>query len=113
MTETQAQQEQRIHQLLNDTRLYIEQDITTTHDINLKRIEIDAATVVTLSIVSEMLPESVQQQVKAIIDLHEQVWNMDIPSTTGMTPRKPLGQRFFHRFAFFHPAMKGNGLSPT
>ena len=94
MTEPKAQQEERVRQKLNETRLYIEQDITNTEDITLKRIEIDAATVVTLSLVTELLPESVQQQVKAIINLHEQVWNMDTPAVTGITPRKPLGERF-------------------
>lgn len=114
MTENKTQQEERIRQQLNDTRLYIEQDIANTDDITLKRIEVDAATVVTLSLVTELLPTSVQQQVKAIIELHEQVWNMDTPAVTGITPRKPLGERLFHRFAFFlHLEMKNKGLSTT
>ncbi|GCE21072.1 hypothetical protein [Dictyobacter kobayashii] len=101
MVETQSQQVGRISQQLDETKAYLEQDLAAATDITLKRIELDAATVVTLTLVSELLPEQIQKQVKELITLHEQVWNMDMPPVAGTTPRKPLGERLFHRFAFF------------
>lgn len=101
MGETQLQRIERIRQHLDDARASLEQDLAVSNDVTLKRIEVDAATVVTLSLVSELLPEPIQKQVTDLISLHEQVWNMDAPAVVGHTPRKPLGERLFHRFAFF------------
>ncbi|GCE06891.1 hypothetical protein [Dictyobacter aurantiacus] len=109
MVETQSQRLERIRRQLDDTRASLERDLAISSDVTLNRIEVDAATVVTLSLVSELLPESVQKQVEEVISLHEQVWNTDAPAVVGQTPRKPLGERIFHRFAFFsaHPARQG------
>lgn len=109
MAETQSQRLERISQHLDEARTSLEQDLAASSDVTLKRIEIDAATVVTLSLVSELLPEPIQKRVTEIISLHEQVWNMDTPAVVGHTPRKPLGERLFHRFAFFsaHAAKQG------
>ena len=101
MAETQAQQIERILQHLVEVQTRTEQDIATTSDDMLKRIEVDAATIVTLSIVTELLPESIQRQVQYIINLHEKVWNADSPSTASTTPRKPLGQRLIRRLVSF------------
>lgn len=101
MAETQSQRIERIRQQLNDTRISLERDLAASSDITLKRIEVDAATCVTLTQVSELLPEPIQKEVTELLSLHEQVWNMDAPAMVGHTPRKPLGERIFHRFAFF------------
>ncbi|GHO84808.1 hypothetical protein [Dictyobacter formicarum] len=109
MAETQSQRVKRISQHLDEARTSLEQDLAASNDVTLKRIEVDAATVVTLSLVSELLPEQIQKQVTEFISLHEQVWNTDAPVVVGHTPRKPLGERLFHRFAFFsaHAAKQG------
>lgn len=99
--ETPEQQEERIYRYLCEVKSRIEQDLDETTDVVLKRIEVDAATTVTLSLVSELLPEHIQEHVKAIIQLHEQVWNMDTPAPTGATPRKPLGERLTQRFSYY------------
>ncbi len=99
--ETAEQREERIRQHLAEARGRIEVDITETEDIFMKRIEADAAAVVTLSIIKELLPNQVQEHVQAIIDLHEEVWSRDDASMPGMTPRKPLGERLLHRISIF------------
>lgn len=101
MSETQAEREERIHHHLAEAKQRIEQDIAATSDSTLRRIEVDAATVVTLSLVNELLPERIQHQVQEIIDLHETIWNMDTSPTDNTTPRKPLGQRLIRRFTSF------------
>ncbi len=101
MSETQAEREERIHQHLAEVKQRIKQDIAATSDSTLRRIEVDAATMVTLSLVNELLPEHIQHQVQEIIDLHETIWNMDTAPTDSTTPRKPLGQSLIQRFAPF------------
>lgn len=101
MTEPQVQREERVYQQLAEARIRIESDIAYTADPTMKRIEADAAAIVALTIVSELLPAPVREQVQAIICLHEHVWNADeIPASVGITPRKPIGERLLHRFAF-------------
>jgi hypothetical protein len=101
LSESQAQQEERVHHHLVEARKRIEQDIAETSDSTLRRIEVDAAAVVTLSLVSELLPQNIRLQVQGIIDLHETIWSLDTPPIDNATPRKPLGQRLIRRFAFF------------
>jgi hypothetical protein len=98
MTETQEQQEERIRRHLIETQARIEQDVQATTDITMKRIEVDAATVVTLSLVAELLPTTLQEHVHSIINLHSEVWNMDTLSLMHSTPRIPLGKRLIQRF---------------
>ncbi len=101
MRESAEQREERIKRHLAEARERIKEDIAGTEDMFMKRIEADAATVVTLSIVKELLPDQVREQVQAIIDLHEEVWNMDSTLTPGITPRKPPGARLFNRISLF------------
>jgi hypothetical protein len=101
LSETQAQQEERVHHHLVEARKRIEQDIAETPDSMLRRIEVDAAAIVTLALVNELLPQNIQLQVQGIIDLHETIWNLDTLPTDNATPRKPLGQRLIRRFTFF------------
>lgn len=101
MLESAEQREERIKRHLAEARERIEEDIAGTEDIFMKRIEADAAAIVTLSIIKELLPDQVREQVQAIIDLHEEVWNTDSAVTPGITPRKPLGERLLHRISLF------------
>jgi rRNA-processing protein FCF1 len=57
--ESQEQRELQIVQQLLRAREHIEFDVVATSDIPLKRIESNGVLVVTLSIVNELLPESV------------------------------------------------------
>jgi hypothetical protein len=100
MSDARTQREERVCQHLAEARASIEQDILYTTDPTLKRIEADAAAIVTLNIVAELLPVSVQEHVRAIIKLHESTWNNDeVPGEYSATPRKPLGERLFNRIA--------------
>jgi len=99
--ETAEQRQERIKQHLAEARGRIEEDIASTTDIMMKRIEADAAAVVTLSIINELLPEQVREHVQAIIDLHEDVWNTDGPALHGVTPRKPLKERMLNKISIF------------
>ena len=98
MSETQEQREERIYHHLVAAKKRIEQDIAETTDTAMKRIEIDAAMVVTLSLVNELLPENIQKEIQEIMHLHGTVWALDTPPTDNTTPRKPLGQRLIERF---------------
>ncbi len=98
--ESAEQREERIRRHLIEARARIEEDLAETEDIFMKRIEADAATVVTLSIIKELLPSSVREHVQAIINLHEEVWSSDSAVAPGITPRKPLGERLLQRFSF-------------
>ena len=99
--ESQDQREADVRRRLEEVRAQIEQDIASTSDSMLKRIELDAATVVTLSIVAELLPPQVREQVRELVDLHEEVWLTDTVPADGTTPRKPLRGRFFGMFSPF------------
>ena len=101
MSETQEQREERIYHHLIDAKKRIEQDIAETSDTNMKRIEIDAAMVVTLALVIELLPEHIQNEIQEIIHLHGTVWALDAPPTDSTTPRKPLGKRLIERLNIF------------
>jgi hypothetical protein len=98
--ETPEHKEERIRKRLEVVRDSVEQDIISTADITMKRLEVDAATVVTLSIIVELLPEKLQKHIGEIIRLHEEVWNRDFPPAGGLTPRKPLGRRLLEKFNF-------------
>ncbi|GAC1357528.1 MAG: hypothetical protein NVS2B12_22970 [Ktedonobacteraceae bacterium] len=101
MLESVEQKQERVRRHLVEARARIEADISGTEDAIMQRIEADAATVVTLSIVKELLPEQIRAQVQAIIDIHEAVWTADNPVLPGVTPRKPLGTRLLNRFSTF------------
>jgi hypothetical protein len=99
MAETQTQRVERILQHLIEVHAHAEHDVTATTDEMLKRIEVDAATIVALSLIAELLPEPIQDQIQCIINLHEKVWNADTPPSPRVTPRKPLGERLIRRLA--------------
>ena len=101
MSETREQREERIGRHLAEARERIEEDIAETEDILMKRIEADAAAVVTLSIIKELLPNQAREHVQAIIDLHEAVWSTDNVVAPGITPRKPLSERLLNRISIF------------
>ncbi|HCJ33634.1 MAG TPA: hypothetical protein DHV65_04960 [Ktedonobacter sp.] len=65
----------------------------------MKRIEVDAATIAVLAIVSELLPEQIQEQLRTIVTLHEKTWQIDIPAVEGETPRKPLSEELIETIA--------------
>lgn len=100
ISETPEHKEERIRKHLEAVRDRVEQDVVSTADITMKRLEVDAATVVALSIVAELMSEGLQEQIRELIRLHEEVWNRDLPSTENLTPRKPLGRRLFEKFCF-------------
>ena len=100
-SESQEQRETHVLQQLAQARAHIIEDIAATPDLSMKRIEAEAAIVVTLSIVNELLPEAVQEQVRAILSLHDQIWQLDTPPPGGTTPRKPLGRGWLGRLPFF------------
>ena len=110
MPETIEQREERIRRHLVEVRARIEEDLAETEDTCMKRIEADAATVVTLSIIKELLPNQIREHVQAIIDSHEEVWSQDSVVASGMTPRKPLGERLLHRFSAFVRTGEGRSI---
>ncbi len=110
MSETAEQKEERIRRHLVEVRARIEADLAGTEDTFMQRIEADAATVVTLSIIKELLPNQVREHVQAIIDLHEEVWSLDSAVAPGITPRKPLGERLLHRFSTFVRTGEGRSM---
>lgn len=107
MFETAEQRQQRVKKHLAEARKRIEEDITSTTDFTMKRIEADAAAVVTLSIIKELLPEQIREHVQAIIDVHEDVWKIDGPVMHGITPRKPLRERLLNKISIFMHATEG------
>lgn len=100
-TESQEQREARILQQLARARAHITQDVAATPDISMKRIEAEAALVVTLSLVNELLPESIQKEVSGILNLHDRIWQLDSPPPDCSTPRKPPGKGWLGRLPFF------------
>jgi hypothetical protein len=78
----------------------MEQVIDSPVEIVTKRIEADAATIAVLAVVSELLPEQIQMQVRTIVTLHEKTWNIDMPAVEGETPRKPLSEDLIDTIAF-------------
>jgi 2-iminoacetate synthase ThiH len=110
MSETAEQREERIRRHVLEVRTRIEEDLAGTEDMLMKRIEADAATVVTLSIIKELLPNHIREHVQAIIDVHEEVWNSDGAIAPSMTPRKPLGERLLHKFSTFMRAGEGRSV---
>ena len=88
--ESEKQKQERIHKHLEGVIDRMEQVIDSPTEVLVKRIEVDAAAIAVLAVVSELLPEPVQKQIRTIVGLHEKTWGIDIPAEEGETPRKPL-----------------------
>ena len=91
-SETQAQIQESIHKHLHGVIDSMEQAISSKNEIEWKRIQVDAATTAVLAIVADLLLEQIQEQIRTIISLHEKTWNIDMPSTEGEIPHKPLSE---------------------
>ncbi len=77
----------------------MEQVVDSPVEVTVKRIEVDAATIAVLAIVSELLPEQIQEQLRTIITLHEKTWQIDMPAVERETPRKPLSEELIETIA--------------
>lgn len=97
--EIDEQKQKDIHKHLEGVINRMEQVIDSPVEVAIKRIEVDAATIAALAVVSELLPELIQEQVRAIVTLHEKTWNIDMPAVEGETPRKPLSQELIDTIA--------------
>lgn len=97
--EIDEQKQEDIHKHLEGMIHRMEQVIDSPIEVATKRIEVDAATMAALAVVSELLPELIQEQVRIIVTLHEKTWNIDIPAVEGETPRKPLPQELIDTIA--------------
>ena len=98
---TNEQKQESVYRCLERAVEVIEKDINSTPHVMMKRIEADAAVIATLNIVAELLPAHIQEQIKKVIVLHDEVWKTDTLSPEGGTPRKPLAQglqRWVQRF---------------
>ena len=91
-SETQEQKQERIHKHLQGVIDRMQLAISSRNEVEWKRIQVDAATTAVLAIVTELLPEQIQEQIRTIISLHEKTWNINIPSTEGEIPHKPLSE---------------------
>jgi len=92
--ESEEQKQERIHKHLQGVIGRMEQVIDSPTEVLMKRIEVDAATIAVLAVVSDLLPEPIQEQIRTIIRLHEKTWKIDIPAEEGETPRIPLSEEF-------------------
>ncbi|SRR5258708_37829202 len=90
--ESEKQNQERIHKHLQGVIDRMEQVIDSPTEVLMKRIEVDTATIAVLAVVSELLPEPIQEQIRTIIRLHEKTWKIDIPAEEGETPRNPLSE---------------------
>jgi hypothetical protein len=97
--EIDEQKQEDIHKHLDSVIKRMEQVIDSPVEIAMKRIEVDAATIAVLAIVSELLPEQIQEQLRTIVTLHEKTWQIDIPAVEGETPRKPLSEELIETIA--------------
>jgi len=90
--EVNEQKQEDIRKHLDGVIKRMEQVVDSPVEVTMKRIEVDAATIAVLAIVSELLPEQIQEQLRTIITLHEKTWHIDMPAVEGETPRKPLSE---------------------
>jgi hypothetical protein len=97
--EIDEQKQEDIHKHLESVIKRMEQVIDSPVEIAMKHIEVDAATIAVLAIVSELLPEQIQEQLRTIVTLHEKTWQIDIPAVEGETPRKPLSEELIETIA--------------
>jgi len=97
--EVDEQKQEGIREHLEGVIKRMEQVIDSPVEVAMKRIEVDAATIAVLAVVSELLPEQIQEQVRTIVALHEKTWNIDMPAVEGETPRKPLSQELIETIA--------------
>jgi hypothetical protein len=98
--ESEEQKQERIHKHLEGVIDRMEQVIDSPTEVLMKRIEVDAATIAVLAVVSELLPEPVQEQIRTIVGLHEKTWKIDIPVEEGETPRKPLPEELIDAITY-------------
>lgn len=90
--EIDGQKQEDIRKHLEGVIKRMEQVVDSPVEVTVKRIEVDAATIAVLAIVSELLPEQIQEQLRTIITLHEKTWQIDMPAVEGETLRKPLSE---------------------
>src|SRR5260370_18794369 len=90
--ESEKQKQERIHKHLEGVIDRMEQVIDSPTEVLMKRIEVDAPTIAVLAVVSELLPEPIQKQIRTIAGLHEKTWRIDLPAEEGETPRIPLSK---------------------
>ena len=105
--ETQEQKQDRIHKHLDTMIARMQQVTDAPTDVMLKRIEVDAAAIAALTVISELLPEPLQQQVRTIVALHEETWNINMPVDEGETPRKPLTAELLEQVALGDTSEEG------
>src|SRR5205823_14708218 len=98
--EIDEQKQEDVRKHLEGVIKRMEQVIDSPVEIVTKRIEADAATIAVLAVVSELLPEQIQMQVRTIVTLQEKTWNIDMPAVEGETPRKPLSAAQSHETAY-------------
>jgi len=98
--EIDEQKQEDVRKHLEGVIKRMEQVIDSPVEIVTKRIEADAATIAVLAVVSELLPEQIQMQVRTIVTLHEKTWNIDMPAVEGETPRKPLSEDLIDTIAY-------------
>ncbi len=97
--EIDEQKQEDIRKHLEGIIKRMEQVVDSPVEVTMKRIEVDAATIAVLAIVSELLPEQIQEQLRTIVTLHEKTWQIDIPAVEGETPRKPLSEELIETIA--------------
>src|SRR5258708_13061177 len=90
--ESEKQKQERIHKHLEGVIGRMEQVIDSPTEVLMKRIEVDAAAIAVLAVVSELLPEPVQKQIRTIAGLNAKTCSIDIPPEEWATPRIPLSE---------------------
>jgi hypothetical protein len=89
-SDEQKQEDVRTH--LAGVIQRMEQIIDSPLDVALKRIDVDAATIAVLAVISELLPEQIQKQIRTIVALHEKTWQIELPAGGEETQQKPLSE---------------------
>jgi hypothetical protein len=97
--EIDEQQQEGVRKHLEGVIKRMEQIIDSPIEIALKRIDVDAATIAALAVISELLPEQIQQQIRTIVALHEKTWKLDLPAVAGETQHKPLSEELMDTVA--------------
>jgi hypothetical protein len=90
--ESDDQKQEGVRTHLEGVIQRMEQIIDSPLDVALKRIDADAATIAVLAVISELLPEQIQKQIRTIVALHEKTWKIELPAGGGETQQKPLAE---------------------